>query len=191
MEFNDHSRLKGMHSTLSASQSSWVNYEDEKFDSFVINRLAAQRGSELHELAFDLIRLGVKLGKSPKTLNMYVNDVIGFRMMPEQVLMYSENAFGTADAIKFSFDKKLDMMKLMVFDLKTGVTPAHMRQLKVYCAYFCLEYNVNPHEIAMELRIYQNDEIDILEPEPAEIQNIMNIIVRFDKRIKDIREKVL
>ena len=45
--------------------------------------------------------LGQKLPKSQKTLNMYVNDAISFRMVPEQILFYSENCFGTADTIVF------------------------------------------------------------------------------------------
>jgi len=185
MEFYDHSKLKGMHAFLGASKSSWTNYDDEKFDRVYTNMLAAARGTELHALAFDLIRLGVKLPRSPKTLNMYVNDVISFRMVPEQVLFYSENAFGTADAIKFVKNR------LMIFDLKTGITPAHMRQLEIYVAFFCLEYRVNPREIEIELRIYQNDDIEFLAPDPEDILKIMDLIINFDKRINVIREKVL
>ena len=40
---------------------------------------ATQRGTELHALASELIRLGVKLPKTNKTLNLYVNDAIGFK----------------------------------------------------------------------------------------------------------------
>ena len=54
---------------------------------------AAQYGTELHELAAKLIELGIKLPKSNKTLNMYVNDCIGFRMTPEVTFYFSENAF--------------------------------------------------------------------------------------------------
>jgi hypothetical protein len=34
-----------------------------------------------------------------------------------------------------------------------------MRQLEVYAAFFCLEYDYIPGEIDIELRLYQNDEI--------------------------------
>ena len=76
-------------------------------------------------------------------------------MTPEQVLFYSVNAFGTADAIAFDERSKL----LRIHDLKTGVTPASMAQLHVYAALFCLEYDKPPFEIKYDLRIYQNDEI--------------------------------
>jgi hypothetical protein len=78
--------------------------------------MAARRGTELHDLAHQLIRLGVKLPKTPTTLNLYVNDALGYRMTPEQVLYFSENCFGTADAISFRRNK------LRIHDLKTGIT---------------------------------------------------------------------
>lgn len=74
-------------------------------------------------------------------------------MTPEQVLYYSENCFGTADAISFRNNF------LRIHDLKTGVVPAHMEQLEIYAALFCLEYRVKPMDISMELRIYQNDDV--------------------------------
>jgi hypothetical protein len=143
--------------------------------------LAAQRGTELHAFAQDAIRLGVKLPRSQKTLNMYINDAIGYRMRTEQILYYSDNSFGTADAI--SFRKSF----LRIHDLKTGLTPVSERQLEVYAALFCLEYRVKPFEIEIELRIYQNDEIQIYEADPDVITHIMDRIVTFDKRIEAIR----
>jgi len=150
-----------------------------------LTALAAQRGTELHELAHDLIRLGVKLPRTPKTLNMYVNDAIGFRMVPEQILYYSDNSFGTADAI--SFRKNV----LRISDLKTGATPTSERQLEVYAALFCLEYRVKPLDIQIELRIYQNDEIQIFDADPDTILHIMDKIITFDKRIDAIRAEAL
>lgn len=187
MIFNTHSELKGFHSTLSASQSSWVNYTDEKFDRSYIHKLAAQRGTELHELASNLIRLKVRLPRTSKTLDSFVNDVLGMKMISECILFYSENAFGTADAIKFDERK----MKLWIFDLKTGEIPAKMRQLEVYTAYFCLEYKYKPSDLEIELRIYQNDEIEIYEPDPVDIVYIMDKIVTFDKRIQQLRKEML
>jgi len=104
-------------------------------------------------------------------------------MEPEQVLFYSVNCFGTADAI--SFDKGL----LRIHDLKTGVTPAKIDQLMIYAALFCLEYDVRPGEINYELRIYQNDDILIANPEGDEISPIMGTIISFDKIIEKIKEE--
>ena len=185
MIFNKHFNLAGSHAFLSASKYHWINYDEEKLDRTYIAALAAQRGTELHTLAHDLIRLGVKLPRSPKTLNMYVNDALGFRMTPEQVLYYSDNCFGTADAISFRKGT------LRISDLKTGATPTSEHQLEVYAALFCLEYHMKPFDITTELRIYQNDEIRIYDTKPDEITHIMDKIITFDKRINTIREETL
>jgi len=183
MRFNTHSRLTGAHSLLSPSKYHWVNYDEDKMVTYMTSHLAAQRGTELHDLAAKLIRLGVKLPDTGATLNQYVNDAIGFRMTAEQTLYYSENCFGTADAISFR-----DGL-LRVHDLKTGVTPASITQLVVYAAMFCLEYNYNPNSIAIELRIYQNDDVVTHIPTPVEVILIMEKIVSFDKLIRKIREE--
>ena len=104
MIFNKHSLFEGQHAFLGASKYHWINYDESKLVESYSNYMAAQRGTELHEFAAQCIRLGQKLPKSQKTLNMYVNDAIGFRMTPEQVLFYSENCFGTADTIAFNKD---------------------------------------------------------------------------------------
>lgn len=148
-----------------------------------MNMIAVQRGTELHELAERCIKLKQKLPKTNKTLNMYVNDAIGYRMTPEQILYYSDICFGTADAI--SFKKNL----LRIHDLKTGKTPAHMEQLFIYAALFCLEYRIKPGDIQIETRIYQNDEILIDNPTVEDILPIMDKIKRFDRLIRDIRDK--
>lgn len=181
MRFNDHSKLAGSHAFLSASSYAWTNYTDEKLEDRYRNRLAAMKGTELHNFAAEAIRLGIKLPRSPKTLNMYVNDAIGFRMDPEVVLHYSDNAFGTADAI--SFRKNL----LRISDLKTGVGPTSMRQLEVYVAFFCLEYHIKPAEIEAELRIYQNDEIFEHTPDLEDIMQLMAKIVAFDNKIEQMK----
>lgn len=185
MNFNKHYELEGKHAFLSASKYHWVNYTEEKLDMVYQTALAAQKGTELHELASQMIKLNVKPQRSQKTLNMYVNDAIGYRMTPEQVLFHSFNCFGTADAI--SFRKNL----LRIHDLKTGVTPASFRQLEIYAALFCLEYEERPGDISMELRIYQNDEVQIHEPEVDDIAHIMDRIVTFDKRIDALKAEVL
>lgn len=183
MNFYDHSKLRGQHAFLSASKYHWINYDISKLIDSYSNFQAVQRGTELHDLAYRLIKNNVRLPKTKATLNMYVNDAIGFQMTPEQVLYYSENCFGTADAISFKRDY------LRIHDLKTGSTPAHIEQLMVYNALFCLEYQVKPSDIRSELRIYQNDDIVLLEPDPNDIFTIMDKIVEFDKCILEMKSE--
>jgi len=183
MLFNQHSNLEGLHAFLGASKYHWINYDEEKLDRTYVAALAAQKGTELHAFAAEAIRLGIKLPRSNKTLNAYVNDAIGFGLKPEVVLCYSENAFGTTDSIGFRRNF------LRISDLKTGVTPGSMRQLEVYTALFCLEYRYKPVDIEIELRIYQSDEIFVHVPDPKEIERIMTKIVTFDKRIAAIRNE--
>ena len=180
MNFIEHSELVGQHAFLSASKHSWVNYDPDKLISTYKNFQAAQRGTELHDFARRCIELGQKLPRSNKTLNMYVNDAIGYRMTPEQVLFYSGNCFGTADAISFKNGR------LRISDLKTGVTPVKMTQLEVYTALFCLEYNVKPGEIETELRIYQNDDVMFYIPEVDTIAHVMDQIVVCDRLIEEL-----
>ncbi len=189
MNWNNHSRLAGTHSFLSASGYHWINYDNDKLISVFKNRLATLRGTALHELASQLIKLKVKLPNSQKTLNMFVNDAIGFGMESEQILYYSDNAFGTADAIYFGKQRGTDRLILRVHDLKTGEVPAHIEQLLIYAAYFCLEYHVRPGEIDMELRIYQNNDILFYNPQAEEIVTIMDKIITFNKLIEEIKEK--
>lgn len=184
MNFNKHFNLEGRHAFLSASKYHWINYDEEKLISTYQNYLAVQRGTDLHELAKRCILLGIKLPKSKKTLNMYVNDAIGFQMTPEQPLYFSENCFGTADTISFRNNF------LRIHDLKSGATPAHMEQLIIYAALFCLEYDVDPFKIDIELRIYQSDEMIIENPDPNDIRTVMDKIVFFDKRLSMLQEEV-
>lgn len=184
MNFNKHSNLEGKHAFLSPSRYHWLNYDTEKVADSWIKHMAVERGTQLHDLACRCIRMGVKLPNSKHTLNMYVNDAIGYRMTPEQPLFFSENCFGCADAL--SFRKKF----LRIHDLKTGATQASMHQLEIYAALFCLEYRVKPETIGMELRIYQNDEIDISLPESSVIQSIMDKIVTFDEVIDKLQKEV-
>lgn len=146
-----------------------------------MNHEEARKGTELHDIAARLISMGIKLPRTKQTLNMYVNDAIGYRMTPEQPLVYSRNCFGTADAIKF--DKDL----LRVHDLKNGVSPCSMRQLEIYAAIFCLEYGIPPGTIDMELRIYKNDDVETHYPTVDAIAHIMDKIITFDKMIEKLR----
>lgn len=183
MNFNKHLNLEGQHAFLGASKYHWINYSEDKIAESYSRFLATQKGTQLHEFAAQCIRLGQKLPKSKKTLNAYVNDAIGFKMTPEQILFYSDNCFGTADAIVFRDDL------LRIHDLKTGVIPAHMEQLEVYAALFCLEYKVKPANIRMELRLYQSDDILVSNPTVEDIAPIMDKIITFDRIINKIKEQ--
>lgn len=185
MNFNRHSNLEGQHAFLGASKYHWIFYDEAKVAEYFKRSLAAQKGTELHAFAAQCIRLRQKLPKTRKTLNMYVNDAIGYRMTPEQILYFSQNCFGTADAIAFNDSKGF----LRIHDLKTGVTPAHMEQLIVYAALFCLEYNVKPGDIEFELRLYQADDILISNPNVEDIAPVMDKIITFDRIIMDIRRE--
>lgn len=181
MNFNKHYSLEGKHAFLGASKYHWINYDADKLVDSYTKFQATLNGTILHDFACQCITLGQKLPKSQKTLNMYVNDAIGFKMKPEQVLYYSDNCFGTADAIIFRNNL------LRIHDLKTGVTRAHMEQLEIYTALFCLEYNKKPSDIDMELRIYQNNEIIVHNPTVEDILPIMDKIITFDKIIDKMK----
>ena len=184
MLFNNHHRLQGLHAVFSASQSSWLRYDDEKALEVYSNKKAAELGTRMHQWAKDTIDLGIKQPKSKKTIYAYVNDAIGYKMDTEVVLYYSDYFFGTADAISFRNGI------LRIHDLKTGKRPVHMEQLMVYVALFCLEYKVKPGEIKIELRIYQNDEILCHEPTAEEIVPIMDKIIHFNKLLESLESEV-
>lgn len=105
------------------------------------------------------------------TVQLYINDGIGFRMKPEQPLVYSDLFFGTADTISFKNDI------LRIHDLKTGKGKVSMDQLLIYASLFCLEYRKKPADIDIQLRIYQNGEALCYKPEIDEIVPIMDKIV--------------
>ena len=180
MQFNQHTKLEGLHAPFSPSQSHWLRYDDDKLVEVYLKKKAAEVGTKLHQWAKDTIDLGIKQPRSKKTLYAYVNDAIGFKMDTEVVLYYSERFFGTADAICFRNNF------LRIHDLKTGTIPAHMEQLEVYAALFCLEYKVKPGEIDMELRLYQNDEILVHNPTAEDILPIMDKIVHLNKILERI-----
>lgn len=182
MNFNQHSGLEGKHAFLSPSNYHWLNYDDHKLAARFESVVASRRGTDLHALAHEAIRLGIKLAKSNQALSTYVNDALAYKMVCEQTLFYSDNCFGTADTISFRRNK------LRIHDLKTGITPASMKQLEVYSALFCMEYGVDPFAIEIELRIYQRDDIVIHEPSPEFLITIMDKIMYFDRQIEEIKE---
>ena len=208
MTFNTHSELEGRHAILSPSRPYWLNYDNEALEKFYISTYATDVGTLVHEYACDRIRFkmpidiendeakngllmhllknGIPFGVIELDrlfLNMvpYVNDAIGYRMQSEVKLKYSELCFGTADAI--GVRGKL----LRIHDLKTGVSPAHMDQLLAYTALFFHEYkrDYRPTTMKVELRIYQNNDITVHQPDLEEIKNAMDRIVAEDRYLTD------
>lgn len=184
MNFTRHLELTGLHATLSPSSYHWINYSDEKLEEWFGTRMEAARGTALHEFARQAIVLKIKLPRTTATLNQYVNDALGYKMIPEQILYYSDNCFGTTDAIMFRHNL------LRVHDLKNGVSKSSFHQLEVYASLFCLEYDFKPSQIKIELRIYQNDDVEIYEPDIDDITHIMDRIVTFDRRIDQMKAEV-
>ena len=184
MNFLKHSEIKGLHSFLSPSKHYWINYSEEKLKESYGTYRAQERGTMLHEFAAKCIELRQKLDKKNKTLNMYVNDCIKFNLKPEQPLYFSRNCFGTMDAGNFE-----DGI-IKVSDYKSGTTPASMDQLKIYVAIMCLEYHINfkTDVKRAELRLYQNDDVELYLPKPEEIEYIINKIIFSDNIIESLRE---
>lgn len=174
----------GEHAFLGASQHAWYNYDDEKLVRIYINKLAASRGTALHDLACKLIKMKVKLPENGSTLSLYVNDAIDLELRPEEKLFYSKFAYGTADAIDFKDGV------LRVSDLKTGKTKVSFLQLMIYAALFLLCYPEIPLKMVkkIELRIYQNNEVLIEMPEVDEILPVMDRIQRCSKILEELEE---
>jgi hypothetical protein len=105
-------------------------------------------------------------------------------------LHYSENCFGTADAI--SFENGI----LRIHDLKTGVHPGHFNQLLIYAALFFLEYGeklkIRPDDVEMIFRIYQGD-VPYIEAigDPKIVKKIMRMIQEYDPIIEEMKEVLL
>lgn len=183
MAFHNHYKLEGLHAPFSPSQSSWLRYDEDKAVEVYLNKKASEMGTRLHHWAKETIDLGIKQPRSNKTLYAYVNDAIGFKMSTEVVLYYSDRFFGTADAISFRNGV------LRIHDLKTGKSGKiedHLEQLEIYAALFCLEYNVKPGDIEMELRVYKQDDVLIHTPTAEDILPIMDKIVHLNKILEKI-----
>lgn len=181
MNFNNHSKLEGLHAFLGASKYHWLNYDEKRLREVWSTSEAAARGTELHDFAARCIRLRQKLEDNNQTLNMYVNDAIGYLMTPEVVLYYSDFCFGTTDAISFRDNF------LRIHDFKSGSIPAHFEQLEIYDALFCLEYGKDPNKIEHELRIYQSQQVLTHVPDPKDIRFIMEKIINSDKILNQIK----
>ena len=207
MIFNKHLECEGKHSLLGASKHAWLNDTDEKLMDRYVNSFSAAIGTLAHEYAKNKItyRQPMEDNNSEKNalllyllmngipadvididslfynLLPYVNDAIGYKMTPEQVLYYSDISFGTADTI--CYGRNL----LRIHDLKTGASPASMDQLMIYAAWFFLEYKkeVNFQKSRTELRIYQNREVLCHTPTNVDILAIMEKIVHGAMVIKE------
>lgn len=206
MIWHDHSKLVGTHAFLSASQPGWRKKNADEIMEAKCNSYAQQIGTLLHSYAADCIKYREKLRKGDMrgvkfdlmrkgipeyaidieriypTFMTYVNDAIGYQLAPEVVLYYSDECYGTADAIE------VDGKILRIHDLKTGIKPAKMEQLMIYAALFYLEYGTKLESIRPELRIYQMDEVLVCEPELDEIREVMDDIVEKDRVLKSMRE---
>lgn len=110
------------------------------------------------------------------TVKAYVNDAVSSLMTPEEILDYSDYFFGTCDALYFDEQKAI----LKIYDLKTGSRNAKIEQLFAYAALYCLKNRVDPFDIVIELRIYQNGEVLMDTPDAKDIRAIMDTIIRFD-----------
>jgi hypothetical protein len=135
--------------------------------------------------------------KSETTLNKYINDAIGYKMKPEQILYYSKHAFGTADSISFRRNV------LRIHDLKTGEKPAYkedketgeyiLEQLEIYAALFCLQYGEKlgfvPEDIKFILSIYQNNDIFTEYADPTKIVWTMERIKHCSEILDELETK--
>lgn len=213
MKWNDHSNLRGTHALFSPSKSGWENYSEETMYDRYFGGFAKEIGTVLHLEAEDRIRYGLRINAGSKNdlklalyrsidipnevvdelefepifqnVRSYVNDCIGFRMDPEVILYNNDLCYGCVDAISFNNNF------LRIHDLKTGTTPAHIEQLFKYAALFCLEYKVNPIDIRSELRIYQLNEVSIYNPEPGDIKDFCDVILKTKKLSANLAKRRL
>jgi hypothetical protein len=176
MRWNKHLRLQGEHAFLSPSQYHWINYSPARLLERWTAAQASAYGSMQHEYAKREIEAG-RRSDLVGTVGLYINDAITYKMHCEQLLYFSDNCFGTADTISFRY------RTLRIHDLKTGVIKGSVHQLEVYAALFCLEYEVDPYSIKIELRIYQADEVLVYDADPEDIVFIMERIQEFDALI--------
>ena len=189
MIYKDHSRLRGKHAMLSPSDGAWADYEPEerreRLQSKRDGYYAKIKGTEDHAFAELCIKRRQKLPRTRQTLNWYVNDAIKYRLVPEIPLYYSDTCFGTADALRYDEKKRL----LIIHDLKTGATPAKFRQLELYAALFCFDYEIDPYATDFVLRIYQSDDCIEEVPDSEQIASRMNAIMESVEIIEELEEE--
>ena len=132
-----------------------------------------------NDLLMNLKYIPAECYESVKT---FINDAVGYKMDSEKRVYYSRYFWGTTDAIKYDSASGL----LRIHDLKTGIKPASFDQLAVYASLFCLEKTIKPETCQFELRIYQNDDISVDEPDSKTIREIMDIIIKRQSLINKI-----
>ena len=184
--FNAHPRLEGTHAVLSPSSPQWLRYPREKLIERLGSLGAAARGTKYHSVAALNIEMKMKLLECDECpiIVPYVNDCIDFGMKPEQMLFYSLNCYGTADAISFD-DRE---MFLRIHDLKTGVTKASVDQLYVYAGIFCNEYGYTPFQIHGEFRIYQGLQVTSYEMDRLYLAFVYDMIRTSDEIVEEYRQ---
>ena len=107
MEWHQHYDLREKHAFLSPSNYHWTNYTPEKLREVWLNNKKKEEGTMIHAYASVAIKQGFRQANLKRALNKFINDAIGFRMESELVLHYSDNCFGTADAIQYYEKDKL------------------------------------------------------------------------------------
>ena len=189
MDRKTYSHLSKSHAFLSPSRYHWINYDNEKLIETFRNHKRAALGTRMHALAAELISLARRQPQTAEAFNAFVNDAIGFGMRPETLLYYSPRCYGTADAITY------DNGVLRIHDLKTGATPVPpgaTKQLLIYAALFCLDYVLDPLDLAgIHLRIYQNEEVIEFDPEPQELFRVTRRIIDADKILQEVEALVV
>jgi hypothetical protein len=125
-------------------------------------------------------------------IDRYINDGIGYRMKTDVIVVATEYAYGEADTLSFRKEKPGDKVEtLRVHDLKTGITPAKIRQLETYAAYFCIEYDIDPEDIRTIVQIYQNDQIIGGVTNPALIREIMTTTRKQDAIVREAMKEAM
>ena len=180
MSLKKNTRLIGLHAFLSPSNYHWLDYDEDKLRASYFNKQQARLGDELHAYAQKAIELKVTQADNGSTLSTYINDAIGFRMTPEFPLYYSDDCFGTTDAISFREERWPEgrRLTLRISDLKTGLIAANIKQLLIYAAIFCFEYRCAPRDIKIVLRLYPKASDEKLVVEPTKIKADMSPITR-------------
>jgi hypothetical protein len=178
-----------MHAFLSPSSYHWIDDDEDKLRARYFAKQQTERGNKIHSFAQQAIELGIKLPDDGTTLSTYINDAIGFRMSPEVPLIYSEDCFGTADALGIRMEKRNWILRIS--DLKTGVSATSMKQPLIYAGLFFFEYEelFDPNIVDVILRIYQNDAIEEYCPSAADLLLIMDRIKTQADLIARLREE--
>lgn len=211
MNYPEFSNLEGKHAFLAPSKHGWENKNIDELIGTYSRTWAQAIGTAVHDISRRHIKRHQKISNTDKkeiklqtieyydipeyavnrgvdfdmifeTAKIYVNDAIGYRLIPEQLLVYDKDiAFGTADTIS-PLDSVFDRRFLRIHDLKTGVKEVDMSQLEKYAALFCLQFEtefkrrqMTVADLEMELVIYQMGEKIIHNPTVEDIAPLMDI----------------